>query len=81
MIILNAAIVMLVRVVLGATMVITLLTNTALAFDPIDLKKLEKTNECAGCDLSGSDLSDVRLIDANIRCTNLEGANLQRADL
>jgi hypothetical protein len=41
------------------------------AYEPENLKRLKKTNECLKCDLSY----------ANLRGANLQGANLERANL
>jgi len=60
--------------------------STAIAFDAIDLKKLEALNACEECDLSGADLkgailSGAGLKGANLKYADLSGANLSGADL
>ena len=53
---------------------------------PGDVKRLLKTNDCQGCDLSGAnlvgaDLSYSKLQNADLRHANLDGANLSQSDL
>ena len=60
--------------------------STAIAFDNIDLKKLEVLNACEECDLSGADLkgailSGAGLKGAILRYADLSGADLSGADL
>ena len=60
--------------------------STAIAFDAIDLKKLEALNACEECDLSGANLkgailSGAGLKGANLRYADLSGADLSGADL
>ena len=51
------------------------------AFNPEDLEKLKKTNECLWCDLSGANLTDADLYEAKLRYANLKGAFLRSAIL
>ncbi len=53
---------------------------------PGDIKRLLKTNDCQGCDLSGvnlagADLSYNKLQNADLRGANLDGVNLRQTDL
>ena len=67
----SVAMVMMMKSAACVTMAVTLLASSALAFDPPDLKKLKKTNECIGFDLKGADL-----VRANLKGANLMGAIL-----
>ncbi|MEO0456464.1 MAG: pentapeptide repeat-containing protein [Cyanobacteria bacterium P01_A01_bin.114] len=46
-----------------------------------DLKRLQLTENCEGCDLSGANLSGQHLIGSDLRNANLVGANLSYANL
>ena len=71
---------------LGTLLVLCIITSTAEAFDPDDLKRLKETGLCKGCDLSKANLSGMNLqnailADANLSNANLSGANLITATL
>jgi hypothetical protein len=51
------------------------------AYQPNDLDRLLKTNQCVGCDLSGVNLNGKKLINADLRAANLVGANLSGTNL
>ncbi|MCU7851568.1 MAG: pentapeptide repeat-containing protein [Candidatus Thiodiazotropha sp. (ex Monitilora ramsayi)] len=73
--------------VLAVMTAIALLSASPLAAeDASDLKQLQATGECNGCNLEGVDLHGIDLIGAKLRWArlkgaDLQGANLQRADL
>ncbi len=70
---------------------VALLSVTAHAADPAQLKRFLESKRCSGCDLSkanfaeknlaGADLSNAKLNGANLSGANLVGANLRFADL
>lgn len=68
-----------------------LLYGKVMAFNPVDLTRLQQTNSCAYCNLSGvhllgadltnADLREADLTNADLYHSNLTGANLTRAIL
>ncbi len=44
--------------------------------NPVDVKRLQATKQCQGCNLVGADLSN-----ANLKQANLQGADLRAANL
>ena len=65
---------------------IALLSTSAQAFNPEQLKQFLKTNQCQGCDLSGANLERLNLSGANLQGANLSsailsGSNLSNANL
>lgn len=67
------------------------LPSAAIAFNPKDLERVLKGQDCPGCDLSGADLfarnlpninlGGANLSRAKLSLANLKGANLSKADL
>ena len=60
---------------------IVLLSTSAQAFNPEQLKQLLKTNQCQNCDLSGANLERLNLSGANLQGANLSSATLSGANL
>ena len=58
-----------------------LLYGKVMAFNPVDLTRLQQTNSCAYCNLSGVHLLGADLTNADLYHSNLTGANLTRAIL
>ena len=60
---------------------IVLLSTSAQAFNPEQLKQLLKTNQCQNCDLSGANLERLNLSGANLQGVNLSSASLLGSNL
>ena len=58
-----------------------LLATAAQAANPNDVKQLQSTRQCAGCDLRNANLKGFFLRQADLREADLRGANLNGADL
>ena len=65
----------------AVAVVAAMVGSGASAFDPVHLKRLKETNECASCDLSDADLFNDELTNANLIGANLTGTNLSSANL
>ena len=60
---------------------VSVISQTVLAYVAEDVQRLLETNSCEQCDLSQANLREVDLKYANLNGADLTGANLTAADL